>query len=81
MHNLQSKLQLAFSDAMDCFDFFDLKNSETIKIEEFIFGIEFFLKGDRLAECTCLFQHLDAKSRDKQLDLVEFSQLMPAWAL
>jgi hypothetical protein len=56
-----------------------LNGSETVKIEEFIFGVEFFLKGKRLPECTALFQNLDAMSKDKMLDMAEFSQILPIW--
>jgi len=52
-----------------------------VKIEEFIFGVEFFLQGNRLAECTALFQQLDSPSKDKVLDMVEFSQLLPIWRM
>jgi hypothetical protein len=36
-------LQLAFQDGREAFEFFDLNGSESVKIEEFIFGVEFFL--------------------------------------
>jgi len=55
LNNLQAKLQLAFQDGREAFEFFDLNGSESVKIEEFIFGVEFFLQGNRLAECTALF--------------------------
>jgi hypothetical protein len=47
LHNLQAKLQFAFSDAKDGFEFFDLNGSGTIKIEEFIFGVDLLVLKPR----------------------------------
>lgn len=50
--------------------FFDLSGSETLRIDEFLFGVEFFISGNRLKECLMLFQQLDA-NEDGVLDALE----------
>ena len=39
--------------------FFDLSGSETLRIDEFVFGVQFFVTGTRLTECLMLFSKLD----------------------
>ena len=51
-----------------------MSGSESLRIDEFLFGIEFFCSGNRLKDCLMLFQELDA-NRDGLLDQVEFDHL------
>lgn len=54
--NLQKKLQIAFNgDAQDAITFFDLTGKGQLRIDEFLFGVEFFIQGNRLKECLMLF--------------------------
>ena len=39
--------------------FFDLSGNEALRIDEFLFGIEFFVQGNRLKDCLMLFKELD----------------------
>ena len=50
--------------------FFDLSGNEQLRIDEFLFGVEFFIQGNRLKECLMLFQELDVNN-DGLLDLSE----------
>ena len=54
--------------------FFDLSGTETLRIDEFTFGVEFFTSGNRLKECMMLFQDLDV-NQDGQLDEVELDYI------
>ena len=54
--------------------FFDLSGSETLSIDEFVFGVQFFITGCRLTECLMLFQKLDI-SQDGLLDESEVEPL------
>jgi len=73
--NLQKKLQIAFqNNASNALSFFDLNGSETLRIDEFLFGVEFFTSGNRLKDALILFQELDT-NRDGMLDEQEFEQL------
>ena len=54
--NLQKKLMIAFNNnASSAMAFFDLSGTETLRIDEFLFGVEFFTSGNRLKECMMLF--------------------------
>jgi Ca2+-binding EF-hand superfamily protein len=74
--NLKSKLQIAFGDANECIRFMDLNNSETVRIEEFMFAVQFFISGAGITDIILLFNQLDT-NRDGMLDLDELSSLMP----
>lgn len=75
MTNLQKKLQIAFNgDSSNALAFFDLTGSETLRIDEFLFGVEFFTSGNRLKECLMIFTQLDT-NKDGVLDEVEFEGL------
>jgi len=39
--------------------FMDLDGSETLKIEEFMFAVQFFIAGAGIAEIILLFNQLD----------------------
>ena len=39
--------------------FFDLSGNEMLRIDEFLFGVEFFTNGNRFKDSLMLFQHLD----------------------
>ena len=73
--NLQKKLQIAFNNqSSSALAFFDLSGSENLRIDEFLFGVEFFIQGNRLKDCLMLFQELDV-NRDGMLDEMEFEML------
>ncbi len=74
--NLQSKLQIAFSDAQECLRFIDLNNNETIRIEEFSFGVQFFISNTSITDIILLFNQLDV-NKDGQLDVTELTPLIP----
>jgi hypothetical protein len=57
--NLQSKLQIAFSDAQECLRFIDLNNNESVRIEEFSFGVQFFIASASVTDIILLFNQLD----------------------
>ena len=54
--NLCKKLQISFHNASEALGFFDLTGSETLRIDEFLFGVQFFISGTRLKECLMLFE-------------------------
>ena len=72
--NLRKKLQIAFSNSSEAMGFFDLTGTETLRIDEFLFGVQFFFSGSKLKECLMLFQQLD-KNKDGLLDEIEFDAL------
>ena len=73
--NLQKKLQVAFNEQpANAFAFFDISGNEALRIDEFLFGVEFFIQGNRLKDCLQLFQELDT-SKDGMLDEGEFETL------
>ena len=74
--NLKSKLQIAFGDANECLHFMDLNSSETIRIEEFMFAVQFFIASASITDIILLFNQLDS-NKDGMLDLNELSSLMP----
>jgi len=45
-----------------------------LRIDEFLFGIEFFTKGNRLKEALMLFQELD-QNKDGMLDETEMESI------
>ena len=53
--NLRKKLEMAFKTPSDALSFFDLTGTECIRIDEFLFGVQFFINGSRLRECLMLF--------------------------
>lgn len=54
--NLQKKLSIAFGgNASAAIAFFDLSGHEKLRIDEFLFGVEFFTSGNRLRETMMLF--------------------------
>jgi hypothetical protein len=53
--NLRKKLQIAFSNSSEAMGFFDLTGNETLRIDEFLFGVQFFFSGSKLKECLMLF--------------------------
>ena len=55
--------------------FFDLSGTEMLRIDEFLFGVEFFTNGNRLKEALVLFQELDV-NKDGMLDEPELDQIM-----
>jgi len=66
---------MAFANNASCaLAFFDLSGSEMLRIDEFLFGIEFFTSGNRLKDCLMLFAELDV-NQDGMLDVAEFEQL------
>mmetsp|Transcript_35650 Transcript_35650/g.46915 ORF Transcript_35650/g.46915 Transcript_35650/m.46915 type:complete len:144 (-) Transcript_35650:949-1380(-) len=72
VQNLQKKMQIAFSNnAMSAMAFFDLSGSEMLRIDEFLFGVEFFTNGNRLKDALMLFSELDI-NKDGMLDEQEF---------
>lgn len=76
VQNLQKKLQIAFANnAYSALAFFDLSGSEMLRIDEFLFGVEFFTNGNRLKDALILFQELDV-NKDGMLDEQEFEQIM-----
>lgn len=46
-----------------------------LRIDEFLFGVEFFTNGNRLKDALMLFQELDV-NKDGMLDEQEFEQIM-----
>lgn len=71
---LSSKLKMAFATPNDMMQFFDLSGTETLRIDEFVFGVQFFITGSRLTECLMLFQKLDT-AQDGLLDESEIEAL------
>ena len=71
---------MAFNNSsLNALSFFDLSGTETLRIDEFLFGVEFFIQGNRLKDCLMLFQELDI-NQDGMLDEMEFEilfNLMP----
>lgn len=41
--NLQQKLQIAFNATFDLLRFLDLDSKENVTVEEFMFGVNFFV--------------------------------------
>lgn len=59
------------NNSSNALTFFDLSGHEKLRIDEFLFGVEFFTSGNRLKESMMLFQELDT-NQDGVLDEVEF---------
>jgi len=74
VQNLQKKLQIAYSNPSDALAFFDLDSNEMLRIDEFLFGVEFFTNGNRFKEALMLFQELDV-NKDGMLDEQEFEKI------
>lgn len=73
--NLQKKVSLSFNNsASNAIAFFDLSGHEQLRIDEFLFGVEFFVSGNRLKDCLMLFEALDV-NKDGMLDEFEFEGL------
>ena len=72
--NLAKKLQMSFQNSSEAIGFFDLTGTETLRIDEFLFGVQFFISGSRLKECLMLFNLLD-KNKDGQLEEFELDAL------
>ena len=53
--NLRTKLTMVFNSTSDTLAFFDLTGTENLRIDEFLFGIQFFISGSRLKEALTLF--------------------------
>ena len=70
--NLKKKLQMAFSCVSEAMSFLDLTGTETLRIDEFLFGVQFFISGSRLKECLMLFEYLD-KNKDGLIDEFELN--------
>jgi hypothetical protein len=47
-----------------------------VRIEEFSFGVQFFIANTNIADIILLFSQLDV-NRDGQLDVTELTQLLP----
>ena len=75
--NLKSKLQIAFGDANECLHFMDLNSSETIRIEEFMFAVQFFIASASITDIILLFNQLDI-NQDGMIDLIELDALLPS---
>ncbi len=60
--------------ASNALAFFDLSGSETLRIDELLFGVEFFTSGNRLKECMMIVEELDT-NRDGWLDEMAFEGL------
>jgi len=54
----------------------DLNNDETVRIEEFSFGVQFFIANASITDIILLFNQLDA-NKDGQLDVYELTPLIP----
>ena len=68
-------MQISFGgSSQNALSFFDLSGNETLRIDEFLFGVEFFISGNRLKDCLMLFSELDV-NKDGLLDEIEFDQL------
>ena len=65
---------MAFCNSSEMMQFFDLSGSETLRIDEFVFGVQFFISGTRLTECLMLFSKLDTL-QDGLLDEIELDAL------
>jgi len=69
---------MAFMSAADAFSFFDLNGNENLRLDEFMFGVQFFVSASaeksRLVETMMLFNDLDLR-QDGVLDVDEFEQL------
>lgn len=74
--NLQAKLLIAFSNAAECMSFMDFNHSETLKIEEFAFGVKFFISNASLTDIIVLFNIIDT-NKDGMIDLNDLMYLMP----
>ena len=46
---------MVFNNTSDTLAFFDLTGTENLRIDEFLFGIQFFITGSRLKEALTLF--------------------------
>ena len=69
-------MSIAFSgNASNALAFFDLSGNDALRIDEFLFGVEFFISGNRLKDCLMLFQELDV-NKDGQLDEAEFENFL-----
>ena len=69
-------MQIAFSNSVaNAIAFFDLSGNEMLRIDEFLFGVEFFTNGNRLKDTLILFQELDL-NKDGMLDEQELEQIM-----
>jgi Ca2+-binding EF-hand superfamily protein len=55
----------------------DLNGSESLKIEEFMFGVQFFCGSVSLPEILMLFKKLDSNN-DGIIDLTELGSFLPS---
>jgi len=53
-----------------------LNNNETVRIEEFSFGVQFFISNTNITDIILLFNQLDV-NKDGQLDVTELTPLIP----
>ena len=59
---------MAFLDAAECLRFMDLGRIEQVRIDEFNFGIQFFISDANVQDITLLFNQID-KQKQGFLDL------------
>ena len=73
---MQTKISFAFGSTNELIKWMDLSGTGTIKPEEFLFAVRFFIKGATLSETMLIFKQLDANT-DGFLDEKELAKILP----
>lgn len=73
--SLQKKVSLAFNNTVEFVRWLSLSGRDTVKPEEFYFGVQFFSSSASFVDTMLLFQQLD-ENKDGVLDVNELTWLL-----
>jgi hypothetical protein len=73
---LQTKISFAFGSTRELIQWMDLSGTGTIKPEEFLLAVRFFVKSATFSESMLIFKQLDA-NQDGFLDEKELAKILP----